>query len=140
MGGRPITGTGNGHFYQGRSKIFPVQSGEHFFVVCHYVERNAVAAGLASTAEAWRFGSFDNWRGGKCGIKLSPWTLRRPPNWVQRVNCPLSENQATQIRRAIGRSQPFGHAGWVESTARKYNLKSTLRKLGRPRKFPHATK
>uniref|UniRef100_UPI00196B28C2 transposase n=1 Tax=Aquisphaera insulae TaxID=2712864 RepID=UPI00196B28C2 len=37
---------GTGHLYQGRYKSFPVQSVEHFLTVCHYVERNALRAGL----------------------------------------------------------------------------------------------
>src|SRR5688500_13976352 len=35
---------GHGHIYQGRFKSFPVQNDEHFFVVCRYVERNALQA------------------------------------------------------------------------------------------------
>ena len=41
---------GYGHLYQGRFKSFPIQSDDHFFVVCRYVERNALAAGLVSAA------------------------------------------------------------------------------------------
>jgi len=44
---------GSGHLYQGRYKSFPIQSDEHFFVVCRYVERNALAAGLVDAAEQW---------------------------------------------------------------------------------------
>ncbi|NQU23819.1 MAG: cation-translocating P-type ATPase, partial [Candidatus Nealsonbacteria bacterium] len=35
-----------GHVYQGRFKSFPVQDDDHFCVVCRYVERNALRAGL----------------------------------------------------------------------------------------------
>ena len=34
---------GLGHIYQGRYKLFPVESDEHFWVVARYVERNAMA-------------------------------------------------------------------------------------------------
>lgn len=127
--------TGNGHLYQGRFKSFPIQNDEHFLVVCRYVERNALAAGLVSAAELWRFGSLYNWQGGQCAVTLSPWPTPRLPNWINRVNMPLSPKEEQQLKRAISRSQPFGDAGWVESTARKYNLESTLRQRGRPRKF-----
>jgi len=50
----------------------------------------------------------------------------------------VSEKEAEQLKRSIARVQPFGDAGWVETTARQYNLESTLRKRGRPRKFTHA--
>lgn len=131
---------GAGHLYQGRFKSFPIQSDEHFHVVCRYVERNALAAGLVTAAEDWRFGSLYNWRGGECGVSLASWPISRLPNWVERVNRPLNEKEVDQLQRAIRRSQPFGDAGWVESTARKYNLESTLRKRGRPRKFTQTAK
>ena len=46
--------TGKGHLYQGRFKSFPIQDDEHFLVVCRYVERNALRAGLVDHAEQWR--------------------------------------------------------------------------------------
>jgi len=49
--------SGEGHVYQGRFKSFPVQDDDHFFVVCRYVERNALRAGLVDRAEDWRWGS-----------------------------------------------------------------------------------
>jgi len=132
--------TGTGHLYQGRFKSFPVQSDEHFFVVCRYVERNALAAGLVTAAEDWRFGSLYNWAGGQSGVKLAAWPMPRLPGWLERVNRPLREQEEEQLRTAIRRSQPFGDAGWVESTARRYNLESTLRSRGRPRKFAQTAK
>jgi hypothetical protein len=60
-------------------------------------------------------------------VKLASWPMPRLPGWIDRVNNPLSEQEEDQLRRAIRRSQPFGDSGWVESTARKYNLESTLR-------------
>jgi hypothetical protein len=36
--------SGLGHVYQQRYKSFPIQDDEHFFVVCRYVERNALRA------------------------------------------------------------------------------------------------
>ena len=40
--------SGEGHVYQGRYKSLPVQDDDHFHVVCRYVERNALRAGLAA--------------------------------------------------------------------------------------------
>ncbi len=127
--------TGTGHLYQARFKSFPVQSDDHFLVVCRYVERNALSAELVERAEDWRFGSLYNWNGGKCGVKLMKWPIHRPPGWIARVNQALNEKEEKQLQRAIKRSQPFGDQSWVESTARKYNLESTLNSLGRPRKL-----
>ncbi|MDA8746083.1 hypothetical protein N9N28_15775 [Rubripirellula amarantea] len=36
-------------------------SDEHFFVVCRYVERNALRVGLFDCAEHWRWGSLWRW-------------------------------------------------------------------------------
>lgn len=127
---------GQGHLYQGRFKSFPIQSDEHFFVVCRYVERNALAAKLVMAAEDWRFGSLYNWLGGACGVKLSRWPISRRPKWVERVNEFIGEEERKQLQKSIARSRPFGDQGWIEMTARKYNLESTLRKRGRPRKIP----
>lgn len=137
---RPPTLQGQGHLYQGRFKSFPIKSDEHFFVVCRYVERNALAAGLVTAAEDWRFGSLYNWRGDDCNAQLAPWRLCRLPGWTDRVNRAVSEKEEEQLRRAINRSQRFGDAGWGESTARKYKLESTLRKRGRPPRMSQTTK
>jgi putative transposase len=106
---------GTGHLYQGRFKSFPVQSNEHFFVVCRYIERNALAAGIVTAAQDWRFGSLYNSAGGRCEVKLASWPMPRLSGWIDRVNDPLNEKEEEQLRRAIRRSQPFGDSGWVES-------------------------
>lgn len=49
--------SGKGHLYQQRFKSFPIQDDEYFHVVCRYVERNALRAGLVKRAEDWRCGS-----------------------------------------------------------------------------------
>jgi putative transposase len=127
--------TGEGHIYQGRYKSFPVQDDEHFHVACRYVERNALAAGLVTRAEDWRWGSLWNWRGGKSMVKLSPWPVARLPGWVDRVNSPLSEAEEDKMKRSVHRGRPLGTERWVESIARRLNLGSTLRPRGRPKKF-----
>jgi putative transposase len=126
---------GSGHLYQGRYKSFPIQSDEHFHAVCRYVERNALAANLVARAEDWRWGSLANWLGKKGILPLAKWPLPRLPGWVERVNQPLTENATAKLQKAITRSQPFGDPGWVETTARRLNLESTLRSHGRPRKL-----
>jgi len=85
--------SGSGHLYQGRFKSFPVQDDEHFFTVCRYVERNALRANLVRRAKGWRWSSLYRWHcgGGTENAILSPWPLRRLPNWVQEVNLPQTE-------------------------------------------------
>ncbi len=127
---------GEGHLYQGRFKSFPVQGDDHFYVVCRYVERNALRAGLVERAEQWQWGSL--WRSLQNPEPdpklLSPWPIPRPPNWTQRVNVPLSKPELEGVRWSIRRSSPFGEETWVESTARRLDLEMTLRPRGRPRK------
>ena len=48
---------GEGHVYQGPFKSLPVESDEHLYTVCRYVERNCVRAVLVERAEAWTWGS-----------------------------------------------------------------------------------
>lgn len=127
---------GEGHLYQGRFKSFPVQGDDHFFVVCRYVERNALRAGLVSRAEDWRWGSLYRWlaRPEPEPKLLSPWPLPRLSGWARRVNEPLSERELQSVRWSIKGGSPFGEENWVESTARRLGLESTLRSRGRPRK------
>ena len=131
--------SGLGHVYQQRYKSFPIQDDHHFFVVCRYVERNALRANLVDRAENWRWGSLWRWRQQpELDPKLlSPWPLPRLPNWVERVNEPLAKQELDAVRLAAHRGRPLGDEAWVESIARRLNLESTIRPRGRPRvRFP----
>ncbi len=112
-----------GHIYQQRFKSFPIQSDEHFLVVCRYVERNALRAGLVKRAEQWRWGSLWRWMQNSEPFPklLSPWPIVRLPNWTQRVNKPLSNEELDAVRRCVHRGQPFGDESWIESIARRLN-------------------
>jgi putative transposase len=126
---------GEGHVYQGRFKSFPIQDDDHYFVVSRYVERNALQARLVDRAEDWRWGPLHRWL---CEHEpdpklLSPLSLSRLPNWVRRVNEPLTETELAAVRWSVKRGSPFGDETWVESIARRLDLESTLRPRGRPR-------
>lgn len=127
---------GEGHIYQGRFKSFPIQDDEHFLTVCRYVERNALRAGLVIQAEDWRWGSLARWhaKSDREPKLLSPWPIPRLPNWAQRVNEALTEDELKAIRWSLKRGSPYGHETWVESIARRLDLESTLRPRGRPKK------
>ncbi len=131
--------SGLGHLYQQRYKSFPIQDDEHFFVVCRYVERNALRARLVDRAEDWRWGSLWRWQQTPEPDPrlLSPWPLARLPGWVDRVNEPLSSQELDAVRLSAHRGRPLGDEDWVKSIARRLNLESTLRPRGRPRvRFP----
>lgn len=127
---------GEGHIYQGRFKSFPVQDDDHFLVLCRYVERNALRAGLVTKAEDWKWGSLSRWQAKpEPNPKLlSPWPIPRSPHWESRVNATLSDKELETIRWSVKRGSPFGDETWVESIARRLDLESTLRPRGRPRK------
>ncbi len=130
--------SGQGHVYQQRFKSFPIQDDAHFFVVCRYVERNALRAGLVSRAEDWRWGSLWRWlQSPEPDPKLlSPWPLPRLPNWVERVNAPLTDAELTAVRQCVQRGRPLGEAAWVTSIVRRLGLESTMRPRGRQRVRP----
>ncbi len=131
---------GNGHLFQGRFKSFPIQDDDHFFVVCRYVERNALTAGLVEQAERWRWGSLWNWYGEQSIIQLTPWPIPRPSGWIERVNQAIGDKEVNKLRQCVRRGSPFGDEQWTKTTAKRLNLESTLRPLGRPRKFTQTAK
>ncbi len=124
-----------GHVYQQRYKSFPIQDDEHFFVVCRYVERNALRAGLVGRAEEWRWGSLWRWlqKPEPDPRLLSPWPPTRLPRRAERVNEALTDGELAECRRFAQRGKPLGDDGWVESIARRLNLESTMRPRGRKR-------
>ena len=63
----------------------------------------------------------------------SPWPLARQAKWVDRVNDPVNDEELKSVRWSVKRGVPFGGGTWVESTARRLELESTLRPRGRPR-------
>ena len=127
--------SGLGHAYQQRYKSFPIQDHEHSFVVCRYVERNALRAGLVARAEDWRWGSLWRWlrKTEPDPRLLSPWRLPRLTNWVSRVNEPLTKHELDAVRLSAQRGRPIGDDGWAESIARRLHLESTMRPRGRQR-------
>jgi putative transposase len=128
--------SGEGHLYQARFKSFPIEDDEHFLVVCRYVERNPLRAGLVSRAEAWQHGSLWEWlqRSKSEHQLLSAWPIPRTANWLQRVNQALSDKELAAVRTCVERGRPFGQDAWVQKTAQAAGLGYTLRPPGRPSK------
>ena len=127
---------GSGHVYQGRFKSFPVQSDEHFFTVCRYVERNALKAGLVKSAEEWQWSSLYRWINGSAEEKrlLSKWPLNRKKGWLGHVNEPLTDREYDALQKCLQRGRPFGDDNWSATQVRLLGLESTMKPRGRPRK------
>ena len=129
---------GSGHVYQGRFKSFLVESDEHLWTVCRYVERNAVRAGLCQRAEQWRWSSV--WRrefgDAECQAVLCDWPIVMPKDWLRRLNRAESERELEALRRSANRGQPYGSDAWVKRITKRFGLQSAFRPQGRPRKAP----
>ncbi|WP_315852919.1 hypothetical protein [Roseimaritima sediminicola] len=103
------------------------------------VEQNALRAGLVDRAEDWRWSSLWRWlrKPEPPPPLLSPRPPARLPGCAERVNTPLSEGELAAVRLSAQRGKPLGDEGWVESTARRLHLESTMRPRGRQRvRFP----
>ena len=127
---------GYGHVYQSRYKSFPVESEDYFYQVMRYVERNALRSNLVAKSEQWQYGSLwiNQFGTAKHKAMLSKWPLPRPRKWVAYVNEPASEEELKALRRSCVRGAPYGSQEWVQKTAKKLGLESTLRRPGRPKK------
>lgn len=128
---------GRGHLYQSRFKSFPIQEDSHFLNVCRYVERNALRAKLVKTAERWRWSSLwqrENQSGPMKG-KLTTWPVNRPRDWVERVNQAQDARELAALRLSRDRGRPYGTADWTERIARRLQIESSLRPVGRPKKL-----
>lgn len=125
---------GSGHVYQGRFKSFLVESDEHLWAVCRYVERNALRAGLCARAEGWRWSSV--WRrefgGAECQAVLCEWPIVIPKDWLQRLNRAENQRELDALRRCANRSQPYGCDEWVGRMTKRFGLESAFRPRGRP--------
>ena len=58
---------------------------------------------------------------------MSDWPLPRPRKWLQYVNEPETEDELAALRRSCNRGTPYGSPEWIEKTAVKLGLESTLR-------------
>jgi putative transposase len=126
--------SGSGALYQGRVKSFPIQEDGHFLTVSRYVERNALRANLVERAEDWRWCSLWHRVQGSNAVSLDAWPVRPGKEWVAQVNRAETEAELKAVRRSVARGAPFGEGAWVQRTAQRLCLDSTLRSRGRPKK------
>jgi putative transposase len=124
---------GAGHLYQGRFKSFPISSDEHFLTLCRYVEANARRALLVKRAEDWQWSGLWRRLQRSGDLPLATWPVRRPTDWIERVNRVLPREALQQLRECVQRGRPLGDAAWVQATAERLGLEFTLRGPGRPK-------
>ena len=84
--------------------------------------------------------SHQNWLGQtslEAPIPMAPWPVPEPPaasrqEWVDWGNGPQTEAELAALRTCARRGQPFCDRAWVQATAFRLDLGSTLRPRGRP--------
>lgn len=127
---------GHGHLYQGAYKSFPVETNEYLLQLIRYVEQNPLRARLVKKAEDWRWSSL--WRrvqGREQGKKvLAELPIDLPHEYPAQVNTLFDDTELTTIRHAANKGTPYGGVQWTDEMVTQYNLGSTLRGQGRPRK------
>lgn len=57
-----------------------------------------------------------------------------PEDYVDLVNIPQATTELESLRYSVNKSKPYGSEAWVNRMIDKFNLKSTLRNPGRPKK------
>jgi putative transposase len=126
---------GSGHLYQGRYKSFLDQTDSYLLQLLKYVEQNALRAKLVTKAEDWKYSSLWRRKQGTVQQKklLSKWPIDTPQNYLMWVN-EQDDDMIEEIRGCISKGKPFGDIDWTLSTIDKYELFSTTRGSGRPRK------
>ena len=131
---RALRGTlGQGAVYQGRFRAFPVQTDHHFYVLCRYVERNPLRAGLVRRAEAWPWSSLAGHRLSAFDVPISSWPVPRPPDWVEQVNATPAQSDERRFRESLRRGSPLGSSDWAKGVARTQGISHTLQPRGRPK-------
>lgn len=127
---------GYGHLYQGRYKSFLVSDDSYLLSLIKYVERNPVRAHLTNLCENWKWGSaWRRMKGTRTQKKLlseSPVPL--PRNYQTWINLPDKDDELKTLRTSVNKGKPYGSSTWVDTMVEKYNLETTLRSVGRPRK------
>ena len=121
---------GSGHVYQDRYRAIPVQDDRHLLTLIRYVERNPLRAHLVDRAEQWQWSSA--WDGGhSCNrMKLTPWPIPRPVNWIEMLNETQTGAELEAVQKVIRGNRPLGEEAWRATVAVRVGL--SLRRRGRP--------
>ena len=127
---------GYGPLYQGRFKSFPIQRKESLELICRYVERNALSAGLVQRAQDWRWSSLWVRENGTALQKaiLTDGPMDFPSNWTKLVNEVMTERELERVKTSLKRDRPLGSEKWVKQAVNRLGLEHTIRPRGRPRK------
>jgi putative transposase len=113
---------GLGHLYQGTYKSFAIQEDDHFLIVCRYVERNPLRAGLVARAQEWPWGSLWVRSQTTSTSLLSAWPVEPQADWESSVNTPQTDSELARLRKSVVSGHPFGAEAWRQETARSLSI------------------
>ena len=122
---------GSGTIYQGRYKAIAVKDDHHYLVVCRYVERNPVKAGLVMGAADWPWSSASVLPGGP-QPSIADWPVPRPEYWRDYVDRAEFPGEFERLQAAIRSGRPFGPDGWREGTAQRLTWPGGVQRRGHP--------
>ena len=127
---------GHGHLYQGRYKSFLVDKDDYLRTLIRYVERNPLRARMVDRAEDWQWGSA--WRRLKGSPKekklIAQPQTELPRRYASWLNDDEDDDTLTQLRNSVNKGTPYGTMEWTEDIIEQYDLQSTVRGTGRPKK------
>ena len=98
---------------------------------------NPLRAHLVDHAEHWRWGSA--WRRLKGSLRekklLDALPTELPVQYSSWLNDTEDDDTLFQLRNSVNKGTPYGTIDWVEDIVEKYDLHSTMRGTGRPKKY-----
>lgn len=126
----------SGRVWQNRFFSCVVESDRYLWAVVRYIERNPLKAGLAASAETYR------WSSAKANITGTPDTLLSTRSWlsVQEQGAyaefvrSKDEDTDNSIRRATRSGRPFGSESFVAALELRLGQSFKPGKPGRPRR------
>ncbi len=111
----------SGHLWQGRYKNFIVKKDNYFANLYSYVLQNPSRAKLKN----WKHTSKNYINSG---------FINKPPLDIPHGLQKISKTEMENIKQCIKRQSPYGDNSWQQKICKQYNLNSTIRPRGRPRK------
>jgi putative transposase len=126
-----------GGIYVRRFKSFPVQDDLALLDVLQFVESHPKRVGLVERSQDWRWSSAAaRLQSGNPAdaIPIASPPIPVPSDWVDCIDRAIAPEILESLKTCILRSRPYGETAWVERTAKRLGIETTLRPRGRPRK------
>jgi putative transposase len=122
-----------GGLYERRFRSFPIQDNERLLEAIQFVESLGKSK-KSPSVEVYLWSSHHD----RSQQKLPDWMasppIAFPVDWLKRVQTKLSQDVSDRLENCMERGCPYGDAPWVQRTAARFKLESTLRPRGRPKK------